>query len=69
MTGRPRCTTRSCPVRYRGGPDRACPLHQQDELTLTDRWRAWQNAQAEAPGERDQDAGEGWTQFGRNFRQ
>jgi hypothetical protein len=26
----PRCTTKSCPVRYRGGPDRPCPAHQDD---------------------------------------
>lgn len=24
----PRCTERSCPVRYRGGPDRPCPQHE-----------------------------------------
>lgn len=30
---RPRCTTRGCPTRYRGGPDRACPEHAYDADT------------------------------------
>lgn len=29
---RPKCPATGCPVRYRGGPDRACPLHQEPEL-------------------------------------
>jgi hypothetical protein len=27
---RPRCPVRACPVRYRAGPDRLCPIHQHD---------------------------------------
>ena len=30
MTQLPRCPVRGCPVRYRGGPDRLCPGHQDD---------------------------------------
>jgi hypothetical protein len=26
----PRCSFPGCPVRYRGGPDRPCPQHQDD---------------------------------------
>jgi len=26
----PKCTMAGCPVRYRGGPDRPCPMHQDD---------------------------------------
>ena len=26
----PRCPVRACPVRYRGGEDRLCPVHEHD---------------------------------------
>jgi hypothetical protein len=52
----PRCPVRGCPVRYRAGPDRACPEHQDQahdelgermaELTGTDT-----DALMAAPGE------------------
>jgi hypothetical protein len=28
VTTLPRCPSRGCPIRYRGGPDRPCPAHQ-----------------------------------------
>ncbi len=30
MTTLPRCPVKACPIRYRGGPDRLCPSHQDD---------------------------------------
>lgn len=30
MTALARCSERGCPTRYRGGPDRPCPLHAED---------------------------------------
>lgn len=37
---RPRCTEPSCAVRYRGGPDRACPLHVDEMAELAARMDA-----------------------------
>ncbi len=31
MTSQPRCPFRGCPTRYRGGPDRFCPMHQDED--------------------------------------
>jgi hypothetical protein len=36
----PRCPAPSCPVRWRGGPDRMCPDHAEDEpARLPEPWR------------------------------
>lgn len=38
--GRPRCTTRGCPVVYRDGVDRPCPLHVDEMAELAARMDA-----------------------------
>ena len=53
-----RCIQRSCPVRFRTGTDRACPLHadQDSEDTLLKRMAAF-TAMAAIPGEREANDG------------
>lgn len=55
MTTAPRCTEPGCPVRYRGGPDRACPIHADDYSVWDDRLDAM-IASMTAPGDGDDDA-------------
>jgi hypothetical protein len=31
-----RCPAKGCPVRYRGGPDRPCPMHQPEPGIFTE---------------------------------
>jgi hypothetical protein len=49
----PRCTEPGCPVRYRGGHDRPCPIHPQEHSA--DDWQARMDAlgveMASAPGD------------------
>lgn len=49
----PRCTEPACPVRYRGGPDRPCPMHADRDSgdTLAARMQAFADLSA-MPGER-----------------
>jgi hypothetical protein len=51
--GLAKCTEPGCPQRYRGGPDRPCPIHQQEYST--DDWQARMDAlrveMASAPGD------------------
>ena len=51
MTALARCSERSCPVRYRSGPDRPCPLHAGDGGdTLAARMAAYGAVLQAAPG-------------------
>jgi hypothetical protein len=58
--GRPRCTEPGCPVRYRGGPNRPCPIHQDEVDELATLMAEYDVAMA-APGEQraDTDGGHG----------
>jgi hypothetical protein len=53
----PRCPVKGCPVRYRGGPDRLCPAHQ-DEHGLGVIGRAAEYGIDQAPDGRDRGDGE-----------
>ena len=44
-----RCTTRACPVRYRDGADRPCPMHHDDRAPTLDERMAIIGAILEQP--------------------
>lgn len=53
----PRCTMRGCPVVYRSGPPRPCPMHADDAADLlTGRAAAMGVIMATQPGEHDDDS-------------
>ena len=59
----PRCTTRACPVVYRAGHDRPCPIHaDNDGDTLAARLAAFADLAAppgnQAAGSQDQAPGQ-----------
>jgi hypothetical protein len=53
MNSQPRCPIRGCFIRYRGGDDRLCPIHQQ-EHSASD-WQARMDEAAMATGDSDGD--------------
>ena len=47
---RPRCTEPGCPIRYRGGPNRPCPLHASGDDGMAARMDAYRAAMAPPGG-------------------
>jgi hypothetical protein len=51
QASRPRCPERGCPIRYRGGPDRACPEHQDEPDWSRMAWTTLMDAPAPVAGQ------------------
>lgn len=47
-----RCVMPGCPVRFRAGPPRPCPMHDDEDYRLSVRAAALGVTMAEVPGER-----------------